>query len=149
MYFWSQDASTKEAVLTGFYGYRLSLQRSMTETKLLGQQTYVSPPNSTNQEYRRDIQARYDDLRKALMHEPRGHADMYGCLLLPPNDEGADFGILFLRLGSGSFAFGFFAFGVICFVRCIRFIRCIGCIRFVCFTVAFADLFFTCQDPFS
>ncbi|MEM1322610.1 MAG: proline racemase family protein [Bacteroidota bacterium] len=48
-------------------------------------------------EYRRDLKARYDHLRKALMHEPRGHADMYGCLLLPPNDEGADFGILFLH----------------------------------------------------
>lgn len=43
------------------------------------------------------VKMHYDDLRKALMHEPRGHADMYGCLLVPPNDEGADFGILFLH----------------------------------------------------
>lgn len=48
-------------------------------------------------EYRRDIRERYDYLRTALMFEPRGHADMYGCLLLPPNDEGADFGILFMH----------------------------------------------------
>lgn len=48
-------------------------------------------------EYRRYCRDHYDHLRRALMWEPRGHADMYGCLLLPPNDEGADFGILFLH----------------------------------------------------
>lgn len=46
---------------------------------------------------RRFVKDHYDHLRKALMHEPRGHADMYGCLLLPPNDAGADFGMLFLH----------------------------------------------------
>lgn len=38
-----------------------------------------------------------DAYRTALMFEPRGHADMYGCLLVPPNDDTADFGILFLH----------------------------------------------------
>lgn len=48
-------------------------------------------------EYRRYIKENHDEYRTALMFEPRGHADMYGCILLPPNDEGADFGILFLH----------------------------------------------------
>ena len=48
-------------------------------------------------EYRRFVKENYDHLRKALMFEPRGHADMYGCILLPPNDEEGDFGILFLH----------------------------------------------------
>ena len=48
-------------------------------------------------EYRQDIKTNYDYFRKALMYEPRGHADMYGCILLPPNDDNADFGILFLH----------------------------------------------------
>lgn len=48
-------------------------------------------------EYRRYIKDNHDYLRTALMFEPRGHADMYGCILLPPNDVGADFGILFLH----------------------------------------------------
>jgi proline racemase len=48
-------------------------------------------------EYRRFVKENYDHLRKGLMFEPRGHADMYGCLLLPPNDEEADFGILFMH----------------------------------------------------
>jgi trans-L-3-hydroxyproline dehydratase len=44
---------------------------------------------------RRDAQARYEGLRTALMWEPRGHADMYGCIVVPPVSDGADFGVLF------------------------------------------------------
>ena len=36
-------------------------------------------------------------LRTALMWEPRGHADMYGCLMTPPVSKEADFGVLFLH----------------------------------------------------
>lgn len=38
-----------------------------------------------------------DHLRTSLMFEPRGHADMYGCILTPPNDDEGDFGVLFLH----------------------------------------------------
>jgi trans-L-3-hydroxyproline dehydratase len=31
------------------------------------------------------------------MFEPRGHADMYGCILTPANDDEGDFGIIFLH----------------------------------------------------
>lgn len=48
-------------------------------------------------EYRRYCKEHFDHLRTALMFEPRGHADMYGCILLPPNDNEGDFGILFLH----------------------------------------------------
>ena len=48
-------------------------------------------------EYRQFIKQHYDQLRTALMFEPRGHADMYGCVLTPPNDDGADFGIIFMH----------------------------------------------------
>lgn len=48
-------------------------------------------------EYRRYCKDHYDHLRKALMFEPRGHADMYGCLLTPPNDKEGDFGVVFLH----------------------------------------------------
>lgn len=48
-------------------------------------------------EYRRYCSNHYDHLRTALMFEPRGHADMYGCILVPPNDDEGDFGILFLH----------------------------------------------------
>ena len=36
-----------------------------------------------------------DRVRRLLCHEPRGHADMYGGFLVPPDDDGADFGVLF------------------------------------------------------
>ncbi len=48
-------------------------------------------------EYRRYCKENFDHLRTALLFEPRGHADMYGCILVPPNDDGADFGIVFLH----------------------------------------------------
>jgi proline racemase len=38
-----------------------------------------------------------DHLRTALMFEPRGHADMYGCILTEPETEDGDFGVLFLH----------------------------------------------------
>ena len=36
-----------------------------------------------------------DHLRRALIHEPRGHADMYAGILTDPVSEGADFGVIF------------------------------------------------------
>jgi len=47
-----------------------------------------------------------DDVRKLLCHEPRGHADMYGCFLVPPNDDGADLGVLFWHKDGFSTACG-------------------------------------------
>jgi proline racemase len=46
---------------------------------------------------RRDARARFDRLRTALMWEPRGHADMYGCLVTPPVSPDAELGVLFLH----------------------------------------------------
>lgn len=48
-------------------------------------------------EYRKYCKDNFDDLRKSLIFEPRGHADMYACILTPPNDNEGDFGILFLH----------------------------------------------------
>lgn len=39
----------------------------------------------------------HDHLRRALMWEPRGHADMYGCILTPPTTKDGDVGVLFLH----------------------------------------------------
>ncbi len=46
---------------------------------------------------RRYMKENLDDYRKALMWEPRGHADMYGCIITPPVTETADFGVIFLH----------------------------------------------------
>ncbi len=46
---------------------------------------------------RRFVKEHYDQLRSTLMLEPRGHADMYGCLVTPPVTKEADFGVLFMH----------------------------------------------------
>jgi proline racemase len=46
---------------------------------------------------RRDALARFDEIRKLLVFEPRGHADMYGCFVCEPNDGGADLGVVFFH----------------------------------------------------
>lgn len=47
--------------------------------------------------FRRAARLHHDALRTTLMWEPRGHTDMYGCVLVPPVTEGADFGVIFLH----------------------------------------------------
>ena len=54
-------------------------------------------PGDTILARRRHMQDHLDHLRKALMWEPRGHADMYGGIVTAPVTPGADFGILFLH----------------------------------------------------
>ncbi len=46
---------------------------------------------------RRAARDQFDHLRKALMWEPRGHSDMYGCVLVPPATPEADLGVLFMH----------------------------------------------------
>ena len=38
-----------------------------------------------------------DDTRRLLMHEPRGHYDMYGAVLVEADLPQADFGVLFIH----------------------------------------------------
>ena len=47
-----------------------------------------------------------DFVRRLLCHEPRGHADMYGCFPVPPDDAGADLGVLFWHKDGYSTACG-------------------------------------------
>jgi proline racemase len=55
-----------------------------------------SLPGGTMLERRRYMAEHHDDIRRTLLFEPRGHADMYGAVLTPPVTPGADFGVLFL-----------------------------------------------------
>lgn len=43
------------------------------------------------------VKENLDHLRTHLMHEPRGHHDMFGALLVEPDNEEADFGVLFMH----------------------------------------------------
>ncbi|MFC1554575.1 proline racemase family protein [candidate division KSB1 bacterium] len=58
---------------------------------------YPEIKGDTILEKRRYAKENLDYLRTALMWEPRGHADMYGCLLAPPVTSDADFGVIFLH----------------------------------------------------
>lgn len=55
------------------------------------------PPDTTILEKRSHVRENLDPLRKLLMWEPRGHYDMYGALLVPPNLPGADLAVLFMH----------------------------------------------------
>ncbi|KAH6025859.1 hypothetical protein HBI83_060990 [Parastagonospora nodorum] len=55
-------------------------------------------------------------LRQTLCHEPRGHGDMYGGFITPPDDADAQFGVLFWHkdgfstaCGHGTIALGYWA----------------------------------------
>jgi len=47
-----------------------------------------------------------DDHRRFLCHEPRGHADMYGGMVVPPDDPDGDVGIVFFHKDGFSTACG-------------------------------------------
>ncbi len=58
---------------------------------------------------RREFAMRSDEVdrvRRLLCHEPRGHADMYGCFPVAPDDDGADLGVLFWHKDGYSTACG-------------------------------------------
>ncbi|KAJ6443468.1 L-rhamnose-1-dehydrogenase [Purpureocillium lavendulum] len=79
------------------------------------------PGSATVAQRRRDVIASpqdhpLDELRRLLCHEPRGHADMYGGFITPPDDSGAHFGVLFWHkdgfstaCGHGTIALGYWA----------------------------------------
>jgi len=54
-------------------------------------------PGDTILAKRRYARERLDHLRRALMFEPRGHADMYGCILIESVTPDGDLGVLFMH----------------------------------------------------
>lgn len=54
-------------------------------------------PGATILEKRRWVRDNLDHVRRALMWEPRGHADMYGCYVTEPVTAGADLGVIFMH----------------------------------------------------
>ena len=65
-----------------------------------------APRGATILDKRRDALDRLDHVRRLLVHEPRGHADMYGCFVVEPNDGGADLGVVFFHNAGYSTACG-------------------------------------------
>ena len=57
-------------------------------------------------EKRRWARENCDEIRRLLVNEPRGHADMYGCFVTAPEDSGADLGVVFFHNAGYSTACG-------------------------------------------
>ncbi|WP_151525032.1 proline racemase family protein [Serinicoccus kebangsaanensis] len=69
--------------------------------------TTVTTQGSTVAERRiKAMSGEPDTVRRFLCLEPRGHDDMYGGFITPPDDEGADFGVLFWHKDGFSTACG-------------------------------------------
>ena len=45
------------------------------------------------------LEQEMDDLRTSLMHEPRGHDDMFGSVVVSPTKKEADLGVIFMDGG--------------------------------------------------
>src|SRR3954466_5846800 len=58
---------------------------------------FSSPRGKTMLEKREWVRRHADHLRRALMLEPRGHADMYGAILTEPVSPGSHAGVLFMH----------------------------------------------------
>ena len=58
---------------------------------------FPEPEGATMLERREWLRQHHDDLRTAIMLEPRGHADMYGALLTRPERPESDAGVLFMH----------------------------------------------------
>ncbi len=65
-----------------------------------------TPRGATILDKRRDALERLDHARRLLVYEPRGHADMYGCFVVEPNDAAADLGVVFFHNAGYSTACG-------------------------------------------
>ena len=64
---------------------------------LMGQPRVSGPVGRDDAEKRASGKRHADHLRRALMLEPRGHADMYGALLTSPMRPDSDAGVLFMH----------------------------------------------------
>lgn len=56
-------------------------------------------PGETMLDKLKYVRSHMDYLRTFLVHEPRGHSNMFAALLTPPTVEGADFGVIYLEPG--------------------------------------------------
>ena len=58
---------------------------------------YPALKGKTLLEKRTNARRFHDELRKALIWEPRGHRDMYGAIIVEPDTPDADFGVIFIH----------------------------------------------------
>lgn len=77
---------------------------------------YPALQGATILEKRKFAKENLDHIRTSLMWEPRGHADMYGCVITPAVSKEADFGVLFLHNEGYSSMCGH---GILAITKCV------------------------------
>ena len=60
---------------------------------------FPEPEGNTMIEKKKWMEKNYDQVRTALMFEPRGHHDMFGAFLCTPVNPEASFGVMFMDTG--------------------------------------------------
>lgn len=88
------------------------LNEALIEKKFLGVSTHTGGeitriimegfpdiPGDTMIEKKNFLSNNYDNYRKSLMLEPRGHENMFGAIFTDPVHEEADFGVIFMDTG--------------------------------------------------
>ena len=60
---------------------------------------YPKLTGATLAERMAELRDRHDWVRRVAMTEPRGHRDMFGCVLMPPLDPAADIAAIFMDAG--------------------------------------------------
>ena len=58
---------------------------------------YPTLPGKTILEKRKFAKNKFDNIRRALILEPRGHSDMYGAIITGPVTKEADIGVIFIH----------------------------------------------------
>jgi len=83
---------------------RFSKMISTIDTHTMGEPTRIvtgvpSLKGSTMVEKKQYLIEKMDYIRTTLMHEPRGHRDMFGAIIAQPTVEGANLGVIFMDGG--------------------------------------------------
>ena len=83
------------------YSHRLEVIDAHTEGEFCRVVTggFEEPKGNTMIEKKNYMAEHYDKLRTGLMHEPRGHRDMFGAFLVEPVNKEAEFGVIFMDTG--------------------------------------------------
>lgn len=83
----------KEKNYKGLYAIDSHTQGAPTRI-IIGGVPFI--PGKTILEKKQYLEKELDFIRTTAMHEPRGHTDMFGSILMKPITENADFGIIFM-----------------------------------------------------
>ena len=72
---------------------------TMGEATRIVYEGFPELPGKSMMEKKQYLESHYDDYRRALMLEPRGHKDMFGALITEPVHSEADLGVIFMDSG--------------------------------------------------